>query len=1232
MTIDLRILPFLPHANEVNTDNFLISSPDASLLLGATESDINENHQLDSVTIPIDEQGHTLSFHEAEYLHFRAHLKTMYIQANEEGRSQIRPILSDSRTCLASFIQAKQSGDLARIGINEQDSLAWLQRTDQAFQTYLGAHDLLHLSLQTYNELPLSFRNHIAPNYFIHLAKIARADENQDGDTSLEEVSNMLQRENNAEAENNARQLNQLFNAADQNHDHFLDADEFEGVARSALGINDATQIQAVFNRLDTENNRDQKLSLDEFKGLQQRRNPSSEELRGEAQTLLLNARNELEEARNRIARSPESFQEIDRIGSRLSVFNLAYLRQLPDEIRNQHELFRILQWMQSKNSGENLIRSERVDELLQTRAMDIRPILENLETFKNLCQRARIDSNNTDIQSIDAFLSAFDDFRSHGIVSEEDLRNRILVNTETHIPNSLNLTSMLSALDHLGETLTREHHIPSSAIETLKRSIRNALGPLPQLAGREGVLSREKIDQMLSRARAEIRRQNPASTEEAHFFRPLWQSFEITKIENREHETYSLTEEAEHAIEGSQLLARALIQYAYLHPSDIIQTIQQTERNELLYIIEKLAEGLHEQDRAHAANGIPGIFHYASYLVHWAGVPLFRDQVIRHADQNFRTQREAIQALRALVQTSTQYRTLAEALPHLENPEHQRILRETLHVPEVENIYYIHNSREQEEAFNRFATYTLRRQINPENGLWAAFRNRFAPDHIESIGDLVYSPFQFRNTPGARSIYNTNSSYSEHAGIRLEAATARTDLEGQGGDLNPVHWQNDWSDDDESLDGIFDSIGQQFVIATFLGALTLTWRSLLGVGGPLAQWATGIEFAAWRNHPGIPQRIAYWIARTVTYLPMLSIRRELTAAEVEIVNARALRMARNTGGTRLAQRFWGFLNHHGAEGQLHRLTHNRNPQEAAARVLRLSQMILRESESCFGRAEPLLRKVETLSTGRLTSAQLPEIQEALQEARALQRQGLNFRQIASQQQIQLGVPVGESRAFHNLTMETNEATGFQRLMGTPGTQNSQISIRLREFEEAERLALNAEQRTALQNIRREISELERIQIQMTGMANHHNQLLRRGAFAAGAGIASLGALSTNLQASRLAGQMVNPALVRAMGATSQGNYQFYLIAWQLIHRKTLITEYRNNPSLEEWLLEHGQENPNLSAQELASAYSAHSRNRGSRAIYRNIFLSPVSDAGQEETIRASNLQFPNITRPSPRQ
>ncbi len=148
----------------------------------------------------------------------------------------------------------------------------------------------------------------------------------------------------------------------------------------------------------------------------------------------------------------------------------------------------------------------------------------------------------------------------------------------------------------------------------------------------------------------------------------------------------------------------------------------------------------------------------------------------------------------------------------------------------------------------------------------------------------------------------------------------------------------------------------------------------------------------------------------------------------------------------------------------------------------------------------------------------------------------------------------------------------------------------------------------------------------MEGLNNYQSHLLRRGALAAG-GLYGLAQLSENTAASQVAARMINPAAVIAQNPLMQGgSWQLYFLTWQMANQATLSDEYRTNPSLQEWALEMGIAGTDISPDQLMGAYQAHQRYRGSRAIYRDAFLSPVRESNEAERIRSENLRFPTTT------
>jgi len=1266
MTIDLRLTRSLP-------EDFYNNNADMGPLAAAPYADLNGDHQLGAVDVNQDGRP---DIQEAEFALYLSRLNDRLAspQSTDAQRQETVQLLANPQACLESFVREKRGG---RLGNIEQEARAWLQHADQVVQSYLSG---LELSLQSYEQLPQTFRDHIAPNYFRNLAKAAGSDADHNGTVSIEELKNVIRQEVQGQIQSRTRENEATFREIDANHDEKIDLAEFRR-ANQATGDSDNARIEEAFNRFDTDHNHE--LSLAEFQARIAAAAPSEEDYQREAQALLMRAQTELAAAQQRLGRNLENYQEIDRLSSRLSVFELSTLDQLPTQVCEGNDLFRVLTWMRTQMPpGQTQLTNQRADELLEARVMDTRPMMTAIARLVLGLRGTAADQIRADLEVLRGFMQRFQAFSRHGILTEEDLRTRILV-------SPLSLREVNLALGHL-LPLLQANGVPNEAIAELGQSLEAALQPWNALAGADQILSREDVDRLLAKDRLRIvlrtiqsevheseiseilnqtseniqtgretgdpqavlrqvgeqlRRRGIASRrvetvlgrireelrktsnlqdfERPHFLDPLWTKFHETRNENPDARVYPLSNPTPFSrIEGNKFLARALIQYAYLNPTNVLQIIQDTERRELFYLLEHVvARGLHDRARSHAGDGIPGVLHYVTYPVHWLGGYTWRERVAHHADEAHQARVQAIQALRAQLEGSSD-RNLREAIGHLENPEHRRILTEELHATEVERIYHIPNSREQEEAYIRFATYTLRGRVNSENGIIEGFRQRFSVDNIHSAGDVFLNQWQQRNGPAARTVYDRLASFSEHAHIANAARAAQFDLMGNGGDLNPLHWGHEASDAEESLDGIWDTLGQQALISGILAGVVMGGRFLLGMGGSfnasarsaefwrgsISRPVTAVEFAqGWRNHPNIFAKGAYWLVRGVCGVLSLPLSRELNAAEVEIVNANAIRLARRTSwSSRLSGFFfnlWGNL-------EVNRLIPHRSTQEAGARILRLSQIMLREAEVSFTEANALTQEAQRLSgASSLTAEQLTTIETNLRRAADLSRQGHALRQLAMHQRNGLGVLAGESNAYTGLQRSLTGAEGIPGLI-----ENAQ---------RARTITGAADIGQSLRNIRLHLDHLKQTQDSLLALMQHQRNLMARGALA-GAGLYGLAQLSENVAASRAAARMINPALVAAQNPLAHGGqWNLYFLAWISAHDATLSDEYRDNPTLQEWALENGISGLEMSPDQLQGAYTAHRHYRGSRAVYREAFLNPVRERNEREPLRQENLEFP---------
>lgn len=1277
MTLDHRLIARLGSA-------FFTEHPELQALRQARpdsgyDVDLDNNHQLGDANLQTQD-GQSIPINEIEYMIYLQRLQELSVSNSANASSAATLLSSQPSAIIGRFLAEKRAGRLGNISAEAQSLETQL----------IQAISNISLSLHTYQSLPRTFQDHIAPNYFRDLAKAATCDANNDGEVTIQEVSDVIQRETDEQRRMLEPRVQALFNRADTNGDHQLSLDEFRLANHIESNSPEVMQrVQEVYNtQFDTDHQNG--VSVAEFTAAQI---PSvtPEQYRSQAQLLLVQARSDLTDAQTRFSPTLENDVELDRLSSRLSSFDLSYLNegQIPTDVLNENNIFRVLTWMKSQcPAGQALITSDRVDELLQAHVLDIRPITQSLTGLVEIVGAPQLniaeDQRRADVQVITTFLQRFAAVNAHGIITEEVLRDQILT-------NSLSLEGVNNAVAHLLAQLTQAG-IPASEIQRLNRTIEEAMNPLSRLAGSDNTISREdltrlldrdririvlrllpnnqefaensvasalaqvstmyennrlpneqgqvandsdvstpaminrviaqiriagrttglsdrKVESIIARFREEMGKRDLQGIQRPHFLETLWEKFPETRIDNPDASVYPLSiENPSTRIEGNQFLARALIHYAYLHPTRTVEIVQSTERRELFYLIEHVvAQGIHDRQRSHASDGVPGLLHYVNYLnpVQWFTGKTWRGRIAEYADARHEVRRQAIQALWDRL-TGSRDANLNAALEALGNEEYKTILRDELHVPELERIFYITNSREQEEAYVRFATFTLRDQVNPEGSVLDAFRSRFAPTNLTSVKSLIFSQWQFRNGPAAATVYDRLIHGSEHAAIHTEASNGLRDLRGNTGDLNPLHWGYDFSDEEGSLDGIWDVVMQQVAIGAFMYGAGGGMRALFGMGGAGNRFITSVEFLnGWRNHPNWAARGTYWfLARPLSAIASLPLHRELSALEVEVVNDNAINYARTTAW---GSRFRSFLYNQRANLEASRLLFHRNPQEAAARVLRLSQRMVRTSEEVFAESEACLRRAHNLSTNpNLTAGQVSTIEQELARAADLNRQAYSLRELAITQRSSMGIGVPDSTAY---TSFNTQLTGMKDIVATiRSSAGSSGSLE-----------------SHLTSIASHLEHLEATGTSMRGLSAYHQSLASRGAMAGAAGLASLAALSENTAASQAAARMIDPAAILAQNPAAQGQWQLYLLGWQKLHTLTLNSEYRNIPSLRDWALEQGLGASEMAPEQLMQAYEAQQRYRGSRAVYRNAFLNATREVHEGERIRDENLSFPPV-------
>lgn len=1289
MTINIRTLQSL-------TRDFLDQHPELRLNLSSS-ADTDRDGELGEANITIrnpDNSETTHQINEVEFLLYLHRLEDRSTSPQLTGaqRAQAFGLLrSRDGSSVQAFLAERQAGRLNGI---DAEARAWEERVDQALTS-------MRLSLRVYNTLPRPFLDHIAPNYYRHLALAASLDADSNAEVTVQEITNTSIQ--NRDQQNQAR-----FTALDTNHDSHISLEEFRLLARAEGLDPNAPQIEARFNSLDADHQNG--LSLAELN----RMSPSDAVFKRQAQELIVNATQELAQVQQRLGPTLSEQSELGRLSSRLALFDLSYIdpRNLTTAALEENNIFRLLNWMKTLSPNQTFISAQRVDELFQERAMDTSILIGEI---RGLCRvaRARADQlsppppenpppnaparptvspadqtlatelrRNAEI--LNNFGQRFASISSHHILTETVLTEMLasplalnevktaiesLINSliQSNPPQNaqlqqrfrvllhplLRLAGANSTPNHTDSILTRDDLVILLAKDRLKiilgmtphapqfaneDAVNEALTVVVQeymtnriAGGNDGVfrrvreeglrkgLSTSTIDHIISHIRRELAKTTLEVHERPHFLDPLWRGFSETQIANPDFAIYPLSiGEETRPLEGNQFLARALIHYAFHHPQNTLEIVQRTERNELFFLIEHvIAGGIRDRARAHAGDGVHGALHYLSYPVLHFTNRTWRQRNVDNAEAQHQTRLQAVQALRARLEGGNNDASLADAVAGLQNEEQRRILTEELHVQELERIYYIPNSAEQEIAFTRFATYTLRDQVNPERGILSAFRSRFGVTNIHSPRDLIYNQWQLRNGPAAATIYDRLIRYSEHTDIRNQAVSDRFDLRGNGGDFSPLHWGVEFSDDEASIDGVWDVVMQQVMISGFIAGTVRTGQALLGMGGILNRAFTGVEFMlGWRNHSNLFARILYWPARALSEIANIPLHRELSSemniimrngvatSEVEMRMADVLRNVQRTSwNNRLGSFFWN----QAANLQANSLLFNRNTQNAAANLLRLSQTMLRISEESFSTATRLLGEARTISrAGGLNPQKLTEIEALLARAADHSRQGHALRELAITQQGSIGLRTPASAASESLSRAVSQAESIQ---------------------DAARAA-NLEGRMV--NINTHLGHLQTTGQRIEGLSVHQAQLASRGALG-GVGLYGLAALAENRAAATAAAQMVNPAAILAQNPAMQGQWQLYFLGWKMLHDQTLSAEYRNNPTLREWALTQGINAGEVSQDVLQQAYEAQSVYRGSRSVYLNAFLNPLREgpAREAEPIRPANLPIPT-SRPNP--
>jgi len=529
----------------------------------------------------------------------------------------------------------------------------------------------------------------------------------------------------------------------------------------------------------------------------------------------------------------PNTASQADQIPHQLYQFDLSPARGLSDEQTFSNNSLRILSWMRSQMGTETLLTRDRTRELLSEHTLDLLPVVlalaqtrEPPQDFIEFCRR----------------------FSPHFIVTEAQL-----------------------------ESYLRDHqldfnHIPAELLGQRSLQILNTL------AGDDHILNGEDIPRFRRTSLEAFQREHPdhpaPGINEIHALPSLFEQFEETLRRNEFHGR--LLGESEYLpIEPESFLSRAAVTLVYTLPTQAGGIVAQTRTAGALSLAYVLADGLHDEERAHASDSLPGIgnmFFSAVTsplaLIEGLGNLAFspshsfrsgiwdyqwnREWVRGHADRRHQERVAALNLLRRVV-GEHHLASLSEGIDYIQQHEENGAaqaewLTTELHIPELERIYHIENSREQEEAWMTFC-----RTLRGGQGIhWHG-----------DLRTLFLSPFETHNGPATISLYERMVGGTPNHMVYQTALAAGRDQVGNGGSLFPAFWFRDWADSEASFDGLWDEVG----------ATSLLIAATYGIGH-LFQWLrapgslTDMPPETWRNAGSIFTRGRYWVTRGATAFP----------------------------------------------------------------------------------------------------------------------------------------------------------------------------------------------------------------------------------------------------------------------------------------------------------------------------------------------------------------------------
>ncbi|MFO1518251.1 MAG: hypothetical protein U1F57_01090 [bacterium] len=619
---------------------------------------------------------------------------------------------------------------------------------------------------------------------------------------------------------------------------------------------------------------------------------PNADNLAAQAQAFLYSQVPEM--LRNIAALDQNSGRIADQIPTQIDALDLNLLQNLTDTQRTSHNLIRITLWMQSRlETGQTVLNSARVHELLNTRAIDLFSVSQAVNQMQ---------------PPPDGFTQFLSRFSPHYIVTEDQLVEAIrtrslnigaLTEAARNNPALASILQASTGFTMLNEMAGENHILEPNDFERLRignflrtveaqnqaqqrqggqapEELRQRLVYLEAArnAGYRGVVNQAIIDAVRARYDQQHASTPPPWANEA-FLMEIFYQFNETRENNPMH-GHILGEPEIIRVQPDRFLSRVMVVLAYTLPTQANNILVAARNSAVLALAEVLLEGLHAEERAHASDSVPGVTSMGlsaitspAALVQGTGNLLFssqhqftssiwnrgwtRDWVRNHADGRHQERAAALTALRTVMRDN-QSLSVIDGIERLRQQggtgaTQATLLTDELHLPEVERIYSIPNDRTREESWLRFCS-TLR------GGQWVA-------SHGNLLGTMFLSPWQTRNGPTSAAIYERLMNTSTSEMVRTEARNSGIDQVGNGGSMFPTFWFRNWADSEASFDGVWDET---------IGSGTLVFASIYGMRlfgmARTPGFFTEMPNDAWRTSSSIFTRTGYWGARALTAIP----------------------------------------------------------------------------------------------------------------------------------------------------------------------------------------------------------------------------------------------------------------------------------------------------------------------------------------------------------------------------